>query len=296
LHEIRSSLNCYRTLGDVEVKLRNLFAGGLVATALLMTGSASAGTLPIGGYAGPLQLNFNNYEDFLTPSGAIDPNGPQVGDQNIGIFAVQSITVPGFGGKTLWAAQQGGIDLLGVFNGITVQTVTGSASAEQTTNTGGVFQLYSVAIGDALGDLGIAGYAAETSGTCNIGDLCYHGVTDTPSSQLVLTMTLTPGIDGTGVNTLDATVNATLNPPTGNAAFHGLISDNTQLLSLVSGKDSFCPNNGLLSATCSGADGSTFSLASQDPITGTAVPEPASLVVMGSGLLFLYRFRARRRK
>ena len=105
-------------------------------------------------------------------------------------------------------------------------------------------------------------------------------------------MTLTTGIDAFG-NTLDASVNASLNPPSGNAAFWGLISGNSQLNPRVFGKDSFCPN---AAPTCPGSDGTDFQLASQDPIAGAAVPEPGSLAILGGGLLFLQRFRARRQK
>lgn len=274
------------------MNLRNLLFCTAAVVTLLMAGSlpADAGTLPIGSYSGPVQLNFDNFEDFLTPGGAVDPLGPQVGDQNVGLFAVTSITVPGLAGQTLWTSGQGGIVLAGVFDGVTVQTVSGPVTSEQTTNTGGVFKLYSVASSQFLGDLGIAGYAAAGGG-CTLGGLCYHGITDQSSSSLALTMTLTPGIDGPGV-TLTASLNATLDPPTGTAAFDGLISDNTQLGSQVFGKDSFCPNNAV---NCAGHDDSTFQLASQDPIIGTAIPEPASMAVLGTGLLALGAWRSRRK-
>jgi hypothetical protein len=288
------------------MNINKLLAGTAVVSALLIAGAApaGAGVLPIGGYTGPIGLNFSNYEDFLTSTGAVDTTGPTVGDQNVGIFDVMSLTAPG--DPVALFSSGGLIDgvpslLVGVFNGITVTSVSGPTSAEATTNTGGVFTLYSVSVANYVAAGGDQqGISGSTTGGCTIvGGNCYNGITNEPTSLPVLTMTLVPGIDGTGVNTLDATVNATLNPPTGSAAFDGLVSGNSQLAPDVSGKDSFCPD--LISTGCPGADVTTatstsWQLASQDPISGTAVPEPGSLAILGGGLLLLNRFRARRQR
>jgi hypothetical protein len=275
-----------------------LLAGTAIAMTLLMGGvlPAVAGpTIPLtGGYTGPVQLNFSNYESFKTASGAITAT-PAVGDTNFGIFSVFSITKTTSAKLPLWVANTDGDVLVGVFGGLKVTSLTGSAASVKTTNTGGVFSLYLVptaAFQSAGGDQGIAGY---TNGSCvggTVGGTCYNGITN--SGSKVLTMTLVPGVDGPGV-TLTADVNATDNPPTGSANFDGMVSGDPQFEPGVTGKDSFCPNT--VASGCAGADGSTFSLASQDPIAAVvATPEPGAMPIVGSALVALGFVRSWRQK
>ena len=280
------------------MKLQKLLAGTALTSAILVVSGLAAIAAPIvdlNGYTGTVDFNFANYESFLV-DGAVTST-PAVGAQNFGVFDVFSITNPG---ATSTFFSSGKNLLVGVFNGINVTGISGSGSSVKTTNTGGVFQLYEVSKSAFLAaggfGQGLSGYA---NASCALGTLCYNGVTNTAGGQLVLTMDLTPGISLSNPNaTLTATVDESNNPPTGGAAFDGIISGPLadEFNSIVSGKDSFCPNS---STSCPGADQSTFALASQDPITGhtpTSVPEPASLALFGAGLLGFGWFSWRRRK
>jgi hypothetical protein len=281
------------------MKTRELLAGTAIATMLMTAAAMPAAAnvmIPLGGYTGPVELNFSNFESFLPPGGGAPVGAPTVGAENFGTFALLSITAPG-NPIPLWSPGSDGNVLVGVFDDITVKSVTGTVKDTKTTNTGGIFELYQVPVGQFVPDQGLAGYSIPG---CSIGALCYHGITDTASGQQVLTMTLAPGIDpGDPTVTLTASLDSTDNPPTGQAAFDALVSGDPQFGAQVSGKDSFCPN-ALTSGPnlCPGADGTNWALASQDPISGvvTGVPEPASLAVLGSGLISLGFVGSRRRK
>jgi len=275
------------------MNIRDLLAGTAIATTLVMAGAlpaAANATIDLGGYSGPVQLDFDNYESFLTPGNTV-ATGPAVGDYNFGIFSVTSISVPGLSGKTLWSSavnNPGNDVLVGVFNNIKVATVTSfGAFGEGTTNTGGAFELFEVPANEFKGDLGLAGYSVCSG----YNTLCYNGITNTAQGQPVLTLTLTPN----PVSTLTAFIQGTATPPTGSASFAATITFDSQFGPLANGKDSFCPNN---SSICPGHDGTSFALASQDPIIATAIatPEPGSMAVLGSALLSLGFLGSRRLK
>jgi len=282
------------------MNMHKMLAGTAIATTLLLGGALPAAAnveIPLGGYVGPAQLNFDNYESFKTASGAIATT-PEIGDENFGVFSVTSIKVPGLGGKVLWSSGQSGDVLVGVFDDINVTNVTVSGSKETTSNTGGIFKLYLVPQSEFQGDLGLAGY---TEGGCSsIGGLCYNGITNTSQGNLVLTMDLVGGVVPSDPSeTLSATLDAGISPATGAAKFDGTLNGDPQFALSATGKDSFCPN--ATTAGCPGADETmykkgSFAIASQDPITAAVVPEPGSVVILGSALLSFGLLGRRRQK
>src|SRR5947209_7276115 len=108
------------------------FAGAALATTLL-SGTASASLIDLGGYTGPIQLKFQNYESFT--STVIAP-----GVMNFGVVGVTSITDP-VHNTLLWFQGKSGQFLSAVFNGITVSSVTPNAVGFTTTNFGGTFHV-----------------------------------------------------------------------------------------------------------------------------------------------------------
>ena len=126
------------------------FAGAALATTLL-SGTASATLIDLGGYTGAIQIKFQNYESFTSTT--IAP-----GVMNFGVIAVTSISDP-VHNSLLWFQGKSGQYLSAVFNGITVSTVTPTVGGFTTTNFGGTFRLWLDGTNFDPGQ-GTGGYAA----------------------------------------------------------------------------------------------------------------------------------------
>jgi PEP-CTERM motif len=266
--------------------MRDTFAGAAIATALLCTGAAEASLIDLGGYTGPLQFKFQNYESFSSTT--IAP-----GVQNFGVVEVTSIQNPTTGGN-VWVQGQGGQFLAAVFNGITVSSVTPITGGFTTTNTGGTFQLWLDSANFTPGQ-GTAGYSA---GGCAVGGLCYHGITDTGGIDL-LNFNLVPGTTSDPTNTLNATVSSTTLPISGHAEGFADITGGADASEFGRGGfptlfgaadmhfiDDFCANG---QSGCAGPTSANWENFSHDPVDAVAVvptiPEPASLALLGTALL-----------
>jgi len=244
--------------------------------------------LNLGGYTGPIQIKFNDYEAFT--GGTI-----AVSHSNFGIVVVTSITTPG--GTDLWS--QGGSNgiILGVFDDIHVVSVSGGSS----TNTNGTFNFYQL-LGTAAGytssvtGQGTGGYAAA-GGTCAVNELCYNGISNAGGSE-ILTMNLVPGITSSITETLQATFTTTTNPGTGKASGYADVTGGTDASQFGKGgfktvspnapADIYILDNFCAPATSTGnscPQVSNWPLDSHDPVSANAIPEPASLALMGSALL-----------
>jgi hypothetical protein len=275
----------------------NLLAGAAVASVVAVA-SASATPIDLGGYTGPLDIKFNNYESFT--SSTLAP-----GTQNYGIFTVQSIYCPGCLGN-LWTPGGASGYLVGTFDDITVQSATGVAPTITTENTGGSFALYYVSTPPANFTTGYT-FTQYNGGTCTNSAGCYAGL-----SNPILTYNLVPGIDAADpLSTLQADINSTTVPITGSADAYANITGGSDASQFATGgfttalltsadlyiQDNFCANQ-------KGCNGATAPIGkwqelSDDPVaTATAsVPEPASIAFLGAGLLglgMLYRRRQRR--
>src|ERR1700752_3086661 len=87
-----------------------------IATAAVSSDAWAAPLIDLGGYTGPIQIKFQNYESFTSL-----PIAP--GSMNFGVVEVTSIVNPTTGAN-IWVQGQAGQFLSGVFNGITVSSVT----------------------------------------------------------------------------------------------------------------------------------------------------------------------------
>lgn len=281
--------------------MKRLLALSLGVAATLAAMQASAVTFSLaGGYTGPVKIKFSNYENIDTTDANGNPTGTAcnpvaVGCTDYGVLSVTGIYNPTTN-ATLWAQGQGGAYLSGVFNGLTVDGVSGTTL----TSTGAVaidIYLNSTPLDPTQGTTGYA----TAGGT--LGSLQYNTVSNVAGGSLFLSLVATPGADTAG-DTVVASF-TTLTPPF-SCSITGACSSALEFLNVTGGSHAtqfdtngevtalgtqadFLSANTFCSAgdpNCGGAVGN-WQVLSDDPIRGNAIPEPASLALIGIGLLAL---------
>ena len=246
------------------------------------------------------EIDFDNWEFQTDPYAIVDDQGSYSapgGDgttDNWGVFQVNDIA-DAITNATFWDSGDDGEYLIGLFYGIDYQSVNTTTTTSNLQSVGGTFDVY-VLNEDQLNDFqaslidGVDQY--YDNDTIDYNE--YHTITDI-SAPLFLSFDLVPGITPTDDNTIDGNLDIATAVFSGDATWYASITggDYAYLFDTngysVSWTDGVGVQNGFADlygvSDFGQATGGDFPTESQDPIEGTLVPEPSSIMLLGLGLL-----------
>jgi hypothetical protein len=247
----------------------------MTLAALALAGSAvtAANAEPIfNGYVGQYQIKYANYETIVSSDG----------ETLSGIFKVSSIFDAD--NNTIWYDGKDGQELTGYFTGLLVASITGTTT--QTIDfTGGSVYMYLDSTPDFTANGGpTAAFVTNTNTTYNDG-------------VLALSANFVPGIvTGDATTTFQSSITALTSPFTGKGTGYASITGGT-LASILDSNSYLGGAADLLfesdvKAPTGGSKG--WPVTSSDPVSGTSVPEPGTLALLGAGMLGLIGFKRRK--
>ncbi len=233
------------------------------AAVTLMASNAMAFSLA-GDYKGPIKFKYSNFESLITGAG----------QDLFGIFSVTTINADNTSNKTLWASSDAE-ELTGEFYDYRAANITPITGGQAIDFTGGIVNLYL----DSTPNFDANPYTGNraTSGT---------GVTDgilflsfKGSSGFVANDPTTAFDEST--DTLRSTVDALTTPFTGKG-FGNLEITGGAYADFFGGIGAIMTLNSDLASP--DPQGSQWPVGSEDPLRGTAVPEPGTVALVGLGL------------
>lgn len=271
--------------------------GAVVAAGLMASATSASANVNLGGYTGPVTIKYSNFESLLNPAGTATTTNFQVGDTTFGILTVTSISSNTGSPQVLWTAGAPGDGFLfGVYVGPKIASITpGGGGFQFTSTTTTNINIFSSNTNTFNASQGTGGYIF---GGCSLGALCYNGISNV-GDPLALSIASAPGISNIAGVLTTGSVNALSSPISGQASFDADATGGTAFSQFhtlgvpnTNGdpktdfflSSTFCGNGS--SGSCQGGiTVGNWLLLSQDPVNGNVVPEPGSLVMIGTALL-----------
>ncbi len=262
----------------------------LLTLVMLLVAVSPALAFDLGGYLGPIQFKYNNW-DFGTiydPETSFDNGGEGTGDTNsYGIFQVTQVLGQSSGGGviSLWTPTTTE-SLKGYFYGLSDDKVDLNEFGQGTIySVGGTIEMYLGA--DNL--------------TPNAGPGVVPALGDAPidiwnatDGVLFLKASFVPGAVLTdGTTTYAQQINSIANPLLGSGLAYLNITGGSYATTFDSNGYLGGAADLKLQANYDGPGPFGWTAESFDPVRGAAVPEPASMILMGIGLAGAARLRRR---
>ncbi|MFA5261193.1 MAG: PEP-CTERM sorting domain-containing protein [Candidatus Omnitrophota bacterium] len=271
----------------------------LIASVSFVSTPVFAFDYSLNDYRGPVEFKFSDFTVGTLRGESSNGYGNADGvEDNFSIFKVSTLKTPT--SQTVWYDGKDGEELTGILYGVDDDNWVVDAGGITYQSVGGIIDVY---LDDTPDFDPTLGPNARTS------DSTYPTVSD---GELFLRLALVPGIkygDGDTANdhiTYQNELDSTTSPFTGHGSFYlvviggsgaGLFDSNTWELVSDNGVVSYADFWAEFDSTTEGAaaivagtDNEWLSL-SEDPIKGKAVPEPMSMLLLGSGLLGLVGLR-----